>query len=127
MCIKNVAILKLTVGVCATEKLETRRKKRQLKARDEKRREKRIAEEENKKFLGKYPTPNIQIESHQHFPEFTPEAASSYKRTDSESTPPRSLSPVSSSSRVGSLNDSGMSFAKVKFYFFCCVFCANCG
>lgn len=93
-----------------------RRKKRQLKARDEKRREKRIAEEENKKFLGKYPTPNIHIESHQHFPEFQPEAASSFKRSESESS---ILSPPSSSSQfhVGSVNESGLSFAKVQKQF----------
>lgn len=110
-----------------TEKLDTRRKRRQQKARDEKRREKRIAEEENKKYLGRFPTPNIHIESHQDFPQFkqsTPEgatASTSYQhqqRTDSESTP-RSLSPVSSSSNVGSLNDNGgMSFAKVNIYWF---------
>lgn len=118
-----------------TEKLDTRRKRRQQKARDEKRREKRIAEEENKKYLGRFPTPKIHIESHHDFPQFkqsTPEGAtaacsSSYQhqRTDSESTP-RSLSPVSSSSIVGSLNESGgMSFAKVKICVFCCVIYAN--
>lgn len=95
------------------DKLDTRRKRRQLKAKDEKRREKRIAEEENKKFLGKYPTPNIHIESHQHFPEFIPEASSSYKqRTESESTT-LSLSPTTSACDTQSLNESGPSFAEV--------------
>lgn len=104
-----------------TDQLDTRRKRRQRKARDEKRREKRIAEEENKKIMGKYPTPSIHIESHRHFPEFIPETAASPQRTESESTP-RSLSPVSTSSNrtsdtqscAGSLhNETGLSFAKV--------------
>lgn len=106
-----------------TDKLETRRKKRQMKARDEKRREKRITEEENKKFLGKYPTPIIHIESHQHFPEFTPEAASSYQRTGSESTS-LSMSPVLNVEN--SFNENGgLSFAKVITFILSCKIMCN--
>lgn len=92
-----------------------RRKKRQRKARDEKRREKRITEEENKKIMGQYPSANIHIESHRHFPEFSPDIIPNHQRTESESTP-RSLSPVSTSSsqtNVGSFCESGLSFAKM--------------
>lgn len=110
--------------------MDTRRKRRQRKVRDEKRREKRIAEEENKKIMGKYPSPNIHIESHQHFPEFTPE---NHQRTESESSE-RSLSPTFTStartsddaqSCAGSLSsDRGLSFAKVKL--FCFSFILTC-
>ncbi|XP_034025563.1 RING finger protein 10 [Thalassophryne amazonica] len=51
------------------EDLEKRRRVRQRKARDEKRREKRIEMEENKK-QGKYPEVHIAIENLQHFPAF---------------------------------------------------------
>uniref|UniRef100_A0A4W6F3S9 E3 ubiquitin-protein ligase RNF10 n=1 Tax=Lates calcarifer TaxID=8187 RepID=A0A4W6F3S9_LATCA len=49
--------------------LEKRKRLRQKKARDEKRREKRIEIEENKK-QGKYPEVHIGLENLQHFPAF---------------------------------------------------------
>ncbi|XP_077418210.1 E3 ubiquitin-protein ligase RNF10 [Vanacampus margaritifer] len=51
------------------DELEKRKRLRQKKARDEKRREKRIEMEENKK-QGKYPEVHIGLENLQHFPAF---------------------------------------------------------
>ncbi|XP_049937319.1 RING finger protein 10 [Schistocerca serialis cubense] len=50
------------------DQLEVRRKRRRRKAQDERKREKRITEEENKRW-GRYPTPNIRIESQHQFPQ----------------------------------------------------------
>lgn len=66
------------------EQLEARRKRRQRRAKDEKRREKKIEAEENRK-MGRYPTPNLHLESNIQFPEFGFE---SRLCTDSESTLP---------------------------------------
>lgn len=44
-----------------------RRKRRQKRARDERRHEKRIIEKENR-LMGIYPTPKIQIQSYHQFP-----------------------------------------------------------
>jgi len=52
--------------------LNLRQKNRKEKEREEKKREKRIIEVENK-LIGIYPTPNIDIESHQHFPQLQAE------------------------------------------------------
>ncbi|KMQ86644.1 ring finger protein 10, partial [Lasius niger] len=54
------------------EKLNSRQKNREQKERAEKKREKRIIEDENR-LIGIYPTPNIDIESHQHFPQLQAE------------------------------------------------------
>eukprot|EP00096_Caligus_rogercresseyi_P013128 TRINITY_DN578_c0_g1_i3.p1 TRINITY_DN578_c0_g1~~TRINITY_DN578_c0_g1_i3.p1 ORF type:complete len:693 (+),score=164.74 TRINITY_DN578_c0_g1_i3:333-2411(+) len=48
--------------------IEDRRRKRMRKARDERKREKRILIEENK-LMGKYPDPRYRIESNYHFPD----------------------------------------------------------
>ncbi|KAF4070395.1 hypothetical protein AMELA_G00285040 [Ameiurus melas] len=52
-----------------SDDLERRRRARQKKARDEKRRERRIEMEENRK-QGKYPEVHIGLENLQHFPAF---------------------------------------------------------
>lgn len=49
------------------DQLEIRKRRRMRRARDERRREKRINEEENKRW-GRFPTPHISIDSHQQFP-----------------------------------------------------------
>lgn len=54
---------------CFADDLEKRKRLRQKKARDEKRREKRIEIEENKK-QGIYPEVHIGLENQQEFPEF---------------------------------------------------------
>ncbi|XP_074029402.1 E3 ubiquitin-protein ligase RNF10 isoform X2 [Leptinotarsa decemlineata] len=64
------------------EQIEIRRKRRQRRMKEEKRREKRIEVEENRK-MGKYPIPNLHLESNIQFPEFCSE---SRIRTESEST-----------------------------------------
>ncbi|KAJ8940629.1 hypothetical protein NQ318_020686 [Aromia moschata] len=94
------------------EQIEIRRKRRQRRAKEEKRREKRIEAEENRK-MGKYPVPNLHLESNIQFPEFGTEVRS---RTESEGTLPseRSLSPdlfASSSSMSVDSVYSGPSFA----------------
>ncbi|XP_024944148.1 RING finger protein 10 [Cephus cinctus] len=55
------------------DQLETRRKRRRRREREEKKRERKITEEENRR-MGKFPTPNVHIESHRHFPEWLPES-----------------------------------------------------
>jgi len=59
----------------SSEQLDSRRKRRQQKKREEKKREDKIMEEENK-LIGIYPTPNIDIESYQEFPQWQPEQLS---------------------------------------------------
>ncbi|KAJ1530668.1 hypothetical protein ONE63_005537 [Megalurothrips usitatus] len=49
------------------EQIDARRKRRQKRDREEMRREKKINEEENKRW-GRHPTPHIRIASHHHFP-----------------------------------------------------------
>lgn len=82
---------------------------RQRRAKDEKRREKRIAEEENRK-IGNFPTPNIHLESFQQFPVFDGRL-----RTESECTQPseRSTSPELPSSLPIENSYQGPSFASV--------------
>ncbi|KAJ8680100.1 hypothetical protein QAD02_015887 [Eretmocerus hayati] len=52
----------------------SRKEKRERRERSERKRERKITEEENK-LMGKYPTPNVHIESRKHFPQFQPENA----------------------------------------------------
>ncbi|XP_043967639.1 RING finger protein 10 [Gambusia affinis] len=108
--------------------LEKRRRLRQKKARDEKRREKRIEMEENKK-QGKYPEVHIGLENLHHFPAFgsPPHYSSPPIQPDFTLAPPSPLStsPSSdgirfpslsvSSPTVGSLEDEShcMSFAQM--------------
>ncbi|KAM0729016.1 E3 ubiquitin-protein ligase RNF10 [Formica fusca] len=54
------------------EQLNSRQKNREQKKREENKREKKIIEVENR-LIGIYPTPNIDIESHQHFPQLQAE------------------------------------------------------
>lgn len=49
-----------------------RHKRRQQREREERKREKKITEEQNKR-MGKYPRPNVHIDSQRHFPEWQPE------------------------------------------------------
>ncbi|XP_066594489.1 E3 ubiquitin-protein ligase RNF10 [Prorops nasuta] len=51
------------------EELKKRQRKRNSSEREERKRERKITEEENKK-MGIYPAANVDIESHQHFPEW---------------------------------------------------------
>uniref|UniRef100_A0A665T0S5 E3 ubiquitin-protein ligase RNF10 n=1 Tax=Echeneis naucrates TaxID=173247 RepID=A0A665T0S5_ECHNA len=87
--------------------LEKRKRLRQKKARDEKRREKRIEIEENKK-QGKYPEVHIGLENLQHFPAFgsPPHNSSPPMQPDFSFAPPSPLSssPSSDGMRFPSLN-----------------------
>lgn len=87
--------------------LEKRQRLRQKKARDEKRREKRIEIEENKK-QGKYPEVHIGLENLQHFPAFgsPPHNSSPPMQPDFTFAPPSPLSssPSSDGMRFPSLN-----------------------
>lgn len=86
-----------------------RRIARECRAKEEKRREKRIADEENR-ILGNYPAPIVHLDpsSYQEFPEFDGRL-----RTESECTQPseRSSSPELPSSLP--IECSGPSFASV--------------
>jgi hypothetical protein len=53
---------------CFKEQVDSRKRKRQRRAREEHKIEKRVLEEENKHY-GRFPSPNMSIESFQHFPE----------------------------------------------------------
>lgn len=77
------------------------------RAKEEKRREKRIAEAENR-MMGKYAEANIQIDSHYQFPEFD---GTGFEATLSSS--PTNASGTSST--IGSIESdyNAMSFAKV--------------
>lgn len=95
------------------DQIESRRKKRQRRAKEEKRREKRIIEEENRK-MGKFPTPNLHLDSQFQFPDFNSERF----RNNSESTQPseRSSSPDFSSTSGSLPNEftyAGPSFARM--------------
>uniref|UniRef100_A0A671U6K3 E3 ubiquitin-protein ligase RNF10 n=1 Tax=Sparus aurata TaxID=8175 RepID=A0A671U6K3_SPAAU len=110
--------------------LEKRKRLRQKKVRDEKRREKRIEIEENKK-QGKYPEVHIGLENLQHFPAFgSPPYNSSFPiQPDFTFAPPSplsssptsdgitfpSLNGQSASPTVGSVEDDAhcMSFAQM--------------
>lgn len=50
-----------------------RQRKRERKERDERKREKKINEEENKRF-GKFPSRKVHIESRRHFPQWQPDS-----------------------------------------------------
>ncbi|XP_070760022.1 E3 ubiquitin-protein ligase RNF10 isoform X2 [Enoplosus armatus] len=87
--------------------LEKRKRLRQKKVRDEKRREKRIEIEENKK-QGKYPEVHIGLENLQNFPAFgsPPHNSSPLMQPDFTFAPPSPLSssPSSDGMRFPSLN-----------------------
>ncbi|KAK2902434.1 hypothetical protein Q8A73_012180 [Channa argus] len=88
------------------DELEKRKRLRQKKARDEKRREKRIEIEENRK-QGKYPEVHIGLENLQHFPAFgsPPHNSSPPIQPDFTFIPPSPLScsPSSDGMRFPSL------------------------
>ncbi|XP_037113725.1 RING finger protein 10 [Syngnathus acus] len=111
------------------DELEKRKRLRQKKARDEKRRERRIEIEENKK-QGKFPEVHIGLENLQHFPAFgsPPHDSSPLVQPDFTLVPPSPLSSSPSSAGitfpslngqsspvVGSVEDDshGMSFAQM--------------
>ncbi|XP_067269428.1 RING finger protein 10 isoform X1 [Pseudorasbora parva] len=83
------------------EDLEKRKRLRQKKARDEKRREKRIEIEENRK-QGKYPEVHIGLENLQHFPAFgsPPQSGSQMQLPEFLLGPPSPLSSSPSSDGV---------------------------
>ncbi|XP_057331995.1 RING finger protein 10 [Microplitis mediator] len=86
-----------------SDQLEVRKNRRNRRERDEKKREKKITAEENKR-MGRYPTPNVHIGSHKHFPEWHPESQSS---SISIPSPPESIatSSVASSPIHNSFED----------------------
>ena len=96
------------------EQLDDRRRKRVKRAKEEKRRDKRI-QIENNKLLGKYPEAKLRIESEYHFPDvnrssFSSSALSLNPRRSSESD--NSLFSTSPSSEV--LNEGNQpSFARM--------------
>ncbi|XP_028269333.1 E3 ubiquitin-protein ligase RNF10 isoform X2 [Parambassis ranga] len=92
------------------EDLEKRKRLRQKKARDEKRREKRIEIEENKK-QGKYPEVHIGLENLQHFPAFgsPPHNSSPPVQPDFTFAPPSPLSSSPSSDGLSFPNLNGPS------------------
>ncbi|XP_068616757.1 E3 ubiquitin-protein ligase RNF10 isoform X2 [Brachionichthys hirsutus] len=89
---------------------EKRKRLRQKKARDEKRREKRIEIEENKK-QGKYPEVHIGLENLQHFPAFRSPAFRGGAQTEPDFTlePPAPPSGGPSSDAMGFPSLSGQS------------------
>lgn len=62
-------IINVETLIVFRDEIVTRYKRRQRRQRDERKREKLINEEENKK-MGKYVEANIHLESHQDFPDF---------------------------------------------------------
>lgn len=54
------------------DQLALRQKRRRQQERAERKREKKITEEQNKR-MGKYPKPNVHIDSQRHFPQWQPE------------------------------------------------------
>lgn len=94
----------LIINFLLLEQIEIRRKRRQKRAKEEKRREKRIAEEENR-LLGKYPIPNLHIESQAQFPCFETRKSESDGSSSELATP--------SSSLTTDLEYAGPSFATV--------------
>ncbi|KAK3540738.1 hypothetical protein QTP70_034789 [Hemibagrus guttatus] len=97
-----------------SDDLERRRRTRQKKARDEKRREKRIEIEENRK-QGKYPEVHIGLENLQHFPAFGSPPHHSPPGQNPEfhlgPSPPLSSSPVPDVAMFPSLNGNAPSFS----------------
>ncbi|MCJ8735426.1 hypothetical protein PDJAM_G00246750 [Pangasius djambal] len=97
-----------------SDDLERRRRARQKKARDEKRREKRIEMEENRK-QGKYPEVHIGLENLQQFPAFGSPPQHSPPGLNPEfllgPPSPLSSSPVSDVTMFPSLNGNSPSFS----------------
>ncbi|XP_031844702.1 E3 ubiquitin-protein ligase RNF10 [Nomia melanderi] len=71
------------------DQLALRHKRRQQREREERKREKKITEEQNKR-MGKYPRPNVHIDSQRHFPEWQPELLFAEEREESVQSPPES-------------------------------------
>ncbi|KAK2840622.1 hypothetical protein Q7C36_012201 [Tachysurus vachellii] len=97
-----------------SDDLERRRRARHKKARDEKRREKRIEMEENRK-QGKYPEVHIGLENLQHFPAFgsPPHYSEPGQNPEFQLGPPSPLSssPASDVAMFPSLNGNGPSIS----------------
>ncbi|EFN85979.1 RING finger protein 10 [Harpegnathos saltator] len=85
------------------DQLNLRKERRQRREREEKKRDKKITEEQNKR-MGKYPTPNINIESNRHFPQWNPELLFSEQHALS-SPEPTTMSSIASSSSSSSTFD----------------------
>ncbi|OAD56762.1 RING finger protein 10, partial [Eufriesea mexicana] len=83
--------------------LTLRHKCRQQREREERKRERKITEEENKR-MGKYPTPIVHIDSQQHFPQWQPELLFS---EESVPSPPESTtaSSVASSPSLSTFDE----------------------
>ncbi|KAF7988768.1 hypothetical protein HCN44_007078 [Aphidius gifuensis] len=97
-CSFDVAEIELTTPLISddimsffTPQIMAREKRRKRRDKDEKKREKKINNEENKK-MGKFPTPNVHIESHKHFPQWQTDTTSSSMDIPS---PPESLTTLS--------------------------------
>ncbi|XP_043250349.1 RING finger protein 10 [Colletes gigas] len=73
------------------EQLALRHRRRQQRERGERKREKKITEEENKR-MGRYPKPIVHIDSQRHFPQWQPELLFSEENV---SSPPESTVPSS--------------------------------
>lgn len=74
ICITNVSF---NDSVVAPGQLNSRQKGRKCREHQEKKREKRITEEQDK-CMGRYPTPRVNIESRRHFPQWMPELLSEW-------------------------------------------------
>lgn len=98
------------------DQIEIRKKRRNKRAREEKRREKLIAEAENR-MMGKYPEANIKIDSHYQFPEFDGTGFEATLGPELGASPKNEFvninSPCSSTSGSMEHEYNGMSFAKV--------------
>lgn len=90
------------------DQIEARKKTRQRRAKEEKRREKRIEAEENRKY-GKQSHYNLHLESNDQFPEFGLE-----NRVRTESQEP-GVSDLSSSSETGGNDSSSLEAASSSF------------
>ncbi|KAG7208989.1 hypothetical protein KM043_015156 [Ampulex compressa] len=84
------------------DQLALRQKRRQCREREERKRERQITEEENKR-IGKYPIPNVHIDSQQHFPEWQPELLFAEDRVPSPES--AALSSIASSPPLSTLEE----------------------
>ncbi|XP_011632551.1 RING finger protein 10 [Pogonomyrmex barbatus] len=86
------------------EQLNSRQKYREQKEREERKREKKIIEEENRQ-IGIYPTPNIDIESYQHFPQLQSELQSQLSNENVLSPSESGTSSIASSPALSAFDE----------------------
>lgn len=86
------------------EQLKSRQKYREQREREERKREKKIIEEENRQ-IGIYPTPNIDIESFQHFPQLQSEQSEQLSNENVLSPSESVMSSVASSPALSSFDE----------------------